>query len=352
MADQQGTGVLEKIVRQFAKKMANRCDVNRYQGFLFGLLALKCASDSVYGEHGLKVPEESQWNHLKGKSESSTFDAVVANALEAFEKSNTSSLDGFWSQENWKTATGILKPAFEFIDSLPVASFKSIDLFGRIYEYLNTGNAGRANGIFFTPDCVAQLLAEMFQPYCGIIYDPCCGTGTMFVHAINFIKRNRNCTGGVYFYGQESNLMLSRLCCLNLALRGFDNACIHWNREGSLLEDAFPDVKADFILTNPPFNQKNWGGERLKNDPRWIFGKPPEGNGNFAWIQHVAFHLLPGGRAGILLPNGSLSSSNPFERRIREKMADVGIVEYIIGLPNRLFLNTSISACIWGLSRQ
>lgn len=351
MADQQGTGVLEKMVRQFAKKMANRCDVSRYQGFLFGLLALKCASDSVYGEHGLKVPGESQWNHIKGKSDSPSFGAVVTNSLEAFEKSNTS-FDGFWSQENWKTATGIMKPVFEFIDSLPVDSFKSIDLFGRIYEYLNTGTAGRKNGIFFTPDCVAQLLAEMFQPYGGIIYDPCCGTGTMFVHTINFIKKNRNCTRGVYFYGQESNLMLSRLCRLNLALRGFDNSLIHWNRDGSLLEDAFPDVKANFVFTNPPFNQKNWGGDKLRNDPRWIFGKPPDGNGNFAWIQHVVFHLSPGGRVGILLSNGSLSSSNLAESRIRQKMVEERIVECVIGLPDKLFLNTSIPACIWGLLRQ
>jgi type I restriction enzyme M protein len=342
---------LEQMVRKFAKTMENKCDVTRYQELLFRMLALKCASESVYGDHALNVPGESQWNHLKGKSESSTFDAVIATALEAFEKSNTS-FNGFWSQENWKAATGILKPAFEFIDSLPVDSFKSIDLFGRIYEYLNTGTAGRKNGIFLTPDCVAQLLAVMLLPYGGIIYDPCCGTGTMFVHAINFIRKNRNCTRGVYFYGQESNLVLSRLCRLNLTLRGFDNSRIHWNREGSLLEDAFPDVKADFILTNPPFNQKNWGGKKLKNDPRWIFGKPPDGNGNFAWIQHVAFHLVPGGRAGILLPNGSLSSSYFAESRIRQKLVDLGIVEYIIGLPDRLFLNTSISACIWGLSRQ
>jgi len=337
---------LEQMVRKFAKTMANRCDVTRYQEFLFRMLALKCASESVYGDHGLTVPGESQWNHIKGKSDSHSFGAVITSSLEAFEKSNTS-FEVLLRPGNWQTATGILKPVFEFIDSLPVSSFKSIDLFGRIYEYLNTGTAGRKNGIFFTPDCVAQLLAEMLQPYGGIIYDPCCGTGTMFVHAINFIKKNRNCTRGVYFYGQESNLFLSRLCRLNLALRGFDISHIHWNREGSLLEDAFPDVKTDFVLTNPPFNQKNWGGERLKNDPQWKYGKPPDGNGNFAWIQHVVIHLSPGGRAGILLPNGSLSSANLAESLIRQKMVDTGILDCIIGLPDRLFLNTSVPVCVW-----
>ncbi len=349
MEHQRQITELEKKVKKFAKSMANRCDVSRYQELLFGLLSLRCASESIYGEHGLAVAEEVQWDCLRNKKDSSSLIDVLSGSLQTFEKSNPS-LKGLIPSSGKVVARGIVKQVFELIDSLPLSSFKSVDLFGRIYEYLNTGTGGRKSGIFFTPDCVAQLLAEMLQSYGGVIYDPCCGTGTMFVHAINFIRQNRNCTKGVYFCGQEANPVLGRLCHLNLALRGFDNSCIAWNTEGSLLNDAFPNLKAHFILTNPPFNQKDWGGDKLKNDPRWLFGKPPDGNGNFAWLQHVVSRLSPGGRAGVLLSNGSLSSSNAAESWIRQKMAEAGVVECVMGLPGKLFLNTSIPVCVWVLS--
>ncbi len=349
MDNWQGIVELEKKVKKFAKGMENKCDVARYQETLFELLALRCASESIYGKDGLFVPDGAQWRCLIAKKDSPSFDNVVANSLEAFEKSNMQ-LRGIFPSSDGIIVPGIVKPVFELIDSLRLGTFKSIDLFGRIYEYLNTGTGGRQRGIFFTPDCVAQLLAEMIQPYGGIIYDPCCGTGTMFVHSINFIRQNRNCTKGVYFCGQESNSVLARLCYLNLALRGFDNNCIAWNTGGSLLDDAFSGLKAHFILTNPPFNQKGWGGEKLKGDPRWMYGKPPDGNGNFAWLQHVASRLSPEGRIGVLLPNGSLSSSNADETRIRQEMAEAGVVECVMGLPGKLFQNTSIPVCLWMLS--
>ncbi len=349
MDQQQQIAELEQKVKKFAKTMANRCDVSRYQELLFGLLAMRCASESIYGEHGLAVAEEVRWGCLKRKKDSLSFDDVVANSLEAFEKSDEQ-LKGLFPSTGKIIVPGIVKPVFELIDSLPLSSFKSIDLIGRIYEYLNTGTGGRKSGIFFTPDCVAQLLAEMLQTYGGIIYDPCYGTGTMFVHAINFIRKNRKCAKGVYFCGQESNSVLNRLCCLNLALRGFDNSRIRWNTGGSLLNDAFPELKAHYILTNPPFNQKDWDGEKLKDDPRWQFGNPPKGNANFAWLQHVLSHLSPESRAGILLSNGSLSSSNSAESRIRQKITEAGVVECVIGLPGKLFLNTSIPVCMWVLS--
>jgi type I restriction enzyme M protein len=351
MKNHRHSETLEKKVKKFAKGIANRMDVAQYQEFLFWLLSIRCASEYRDMDNGLSVPNESKWSFLKSKIDSPSFGEVIDNSLKEFERIN-SSLNGLLPSFTGKAlfSATILKPIFEFIDSLSLDFFHSMDLFGRIYEYLHSGTGNRKNGIFFTPDCVALLLAEMLQADSRIIYDPCCGTGTMFVHVINYINMHSGDLKEVAIYGQESNPTLYCLCRMNLALRGVDNSNIHWTSDGSLLKDACSGLKADFVLANPPFNDTNWGWEKFKEDPQRQYGSSLPRNANFIWLLHAVCHLSAGGRAGVLLPNGSLSTSNPAESRIRQRMVEAGIVECVMGLPDRLFLNTSIPACLWILS--
>lgn len=351
MRDRQLSESIEKRVKRFAKRMANRMDIAEYQELLFGLLFIKCASESGDGKNGLLVPKEAHWDHLKRKIDALSFGDTVVDSMKEFESLNVS-LKGLLPLHfcEAQSSSGITKHIFEFIDSLPLDSFHFMDLFGRIYEYLHTGTGNGKNGHFFTPDCVAKLLVEMLEPLRGKIYDPCCGTGTMFVHVINYINTPGGNVKEAAIYGQESNATLYRLCRMNLALRGIDNSNVHWTNDGSLLKDAFPRLKADYVLANPPFNERNWGRKTLKDDPRWRYGTPPAGNANFAWIQHVFFHLSPGGSAGILLPNSSLSTTDPGESSIRQGLVEAGLVESVMRLPDRLFYNTSTPACLWILS--
>lgn len=328
--------------------MANMMDIAEYQELLFGLLFIKCASEFRDGKNGLLVPKEAHWDYFKSKVDAPSFGDTLVNSMKEFEIYNDS-IDGLLTRYYYKErfSQDVLKHLFEFIDSLPAHSLRNMDLFGRIYEYLHTGTGNGKNGHFFTPDCVAKLLVEMLEPLRGKIYDPCCGTGTMFVHVINYINTHGGNLKEVATYGQESNAALYRLCRLNLALRGIDNSNVYWTSDGSLLKDAFPRLKADYVLANPPFNERNWGRRILKDDPRWRYGTPPAGNANFAWIQHVLFHLSTGGISGVLLPNSSHTTNFPDESSIRQRIAEAGIVEGIIGLPDRLFYNTSVPVCLW-----
>lgn len=340
---------LDSSVKRLVSTMENRMDIDPYQDILFGLLFLKFASH--FGDHGLNMPVEILWEQLRSKVCSLYFGETVFNSLKDFEEANPVLRGAFGLNDRKKTSDRYpLTPIVEFIDSVSIDLFYSIDLFGRIYEYLHTGKGGRKYGFFLTPDSIARLLAEMLQPHQGKIYDPCCGSGGMFVHVINYAKSNNRCPGNLSFCGQESNPTLYQICWLNLALHGIDTSNIRWNTNGSLLEDAFPGLKVGFIIANPPFNQRDWGMKELKDDPRWQYGTPPTGNGNFAWLQHVISHLAPGGKALVLLPNGSVSSLTPVESCIRQKMVEAGVVECVMGLPDRLFLNTSISVCVGVLS--
>jgi type I restriction enzyme M protein len=352
MKRQQQSESLEQKVKKFAKSMANRVDVSKYLDPLSGLLFLRCACDISPGEvkSNFKIPEESSWAYLRGNLNISHFDGIVTGALKEFEGAN-GPLKGLLAPHPPGKAQfppGISTHIFRFVDSLPLDSFQGVDFFARIYEYLHAGN--KKDGQFFTPDCVARLLVEILQPDGGRIYDPSCGTGTMFIHAINHVKANGGNLEEISVYGQEANTRLHRICRLNLALRGIDHSNIHWNSDGSLLHDALPHLKADYILANPPFNDRDWGGEELKDDPRWLFGTPPPGNGNFAWLQNVISHMTPGGKAGVLLSYGSLSSRNASELEIRKRLAESGLVDCVMGLPDRLFFNTPIPPCVWLLS--
>jgi type I restriction enzyme M protein len=194
-------------------------------------------------------------------------------------------------------------------------------------------------------------MVEMLEPYKGRVYDPCCGSGGMFVQSEKFVEAHGGRLGDIAVYGQEMNYTTWRLCKMNLAVRGID-ADIKWNNEGTFHKNELPDLRADFILANPPFNISDWGGDRLREDVRWKYGIPPAGNANYAWLQHMLYHLKPSGRAGIVLANGSMSSSQNSEGQIRAAMVDADVVEVMIALPGQLFFNTQIPACLWFLTKQ
>ena len=232
---------------------------------------------------------------------------------------------------------------------------KSQDVLGRVYEYFLGQFAlaeGQKGGQFYTPESIVKLLVEMLEPYKGRVYDPCCGSGGMFVQSEKFIESHQGRLDDISVYGQESNQTTYRLCRMNLAIRGIDGSNIKWNTEGSFLNNAHKDLKADYIIANPPFNVSDWSGELLRDDARWQYGVPPTGNANFGWVQHFLYHLKPdGGHAGFVLANGSLSSNTGGEGAIRQKLVENDLVECIVMLPKALFFNTGIPACLWFLRR-
>ena len=231
---------------------------------------------------------------------------------------------------------------------------RSRDILGRVYEYFLGGFAGaegKRGGEFYTPRSVVRLLVEMLEPYKGRVYDPCCGSGGMFVQSEKFVEEHGGRIGDIAIYGQESNYTTWRLAKMNLAVRGID-ADIRWNNEGSFHKDELQDLKADFILANPPFNISDWGGVRLRDDARWKFGAPPTSNANYAWLQHIHHHLAPNGTAGVVLANGSMSSAQSGEGEIRRAMVEGDVVDCMIALPGQLFYSTQIPACLWFLARN
>ena len=235
------------------------------------------------------------------------------------------------------------------------AKSRSADILGHVFEYFLGEFAlaeGKKGGQFYTPRSVVELLVQMLEPYKGRVFDPCCGSGGMFVQSEKFVDEHKGKINDISIYGQESNQTTWRLAKMNLAIRGLDSSQVKWNNEGSFTNDAHQDLKADFILANPPFNMSDWGGEKLKSDGRWKYGTPPIGNANFAWIQHMIYHLSLKGIAGVVLGNSSLSAINTGEGFIRKSLIENDIIECIVTLPKQLFLNTSIPACIWFLNRN
>ena len=246
---------------------------------------------------------------------------------------------------------------------------QSKDLLGKVYEYFLGEFAlaeGKKGGQFYTPGSVVKLLVEMLQPFEGRVFDPCCGSGGMFVQSEKFIhahqdhykkkgngnKLSLNASDQISIYGQESNQTTWRLCKMNLAIRGIDSSNVKWNNEGSFLKDAHKDLKADYIIANPPFNVSDWSGEQLRGDARWVYGIPPAGNANYAWIQHFLFHLAPNGTAGFVLSKGSLTTKSNGEFDIRKAIIENDLLECIVNLPTKLFLNTQIPACLWFLHKK
>ena len=233
------------------------------------------------------------------------------------------------------------------------------DVLGRVYEYFLgqfAGAEGRKGGEFYTPRCVVRLLVEMLEPFLGRVYDPCCGSSGMFVQSVKFIEAHAtgNGNGGrargdISIWGQESNYTTWRLARMNLAIRGIEGQIAHGD---SFHNDRHPDLRADFILANPPFNVKDWGGDRLTDDQRWQYGVPAKGNANFAWVQHIVHHLAPTGTAGFVLANGSMSTNQSGEGEIRRNLVEADLVDCMVALPGQLFYSTQIPACLWFLARD
>lgn len=381
-----------------ADKLRKNMDAAEYKHVVLGLIFLKYISDAFeeqyqklvsqknegadsedkneyIAEKVFFVPAMARWQHIQGRATQPTIGKDIDDAMDAIEKDNPSLrrvLPKVFAQEKLdKTSLGGL---VNLVGSatLGTKEAQSKDLLGQVFEYFLGEFAlaeGKKGGQFYTPSSVVKLLVEMLEPYEGRVFDPCCGSGGMFVQSEKFIKSHQdnykkkgkiglslNPTDRISIYGQESNQTTWRLAKMNLSIRGIDSSNVKWNNEGSFLNDAHKDLKADYIIANPPFNDSDWSGELLREDARWkVLGEklvPPAGNANFAWIQHFLYHLAPTGQAGFVLSKGSLTTNTTGEGDIRKALVEKGLVDCIVNLPTKLFLNTQIPACLWFLSRN
>jgi type I restriction enzyme M protein len=321
-------------------------------------------SDEYLADNVFWVPKEARWSHLQASAKQPTIGKLIDDAMLAIEAANPS-LKGVLSKDYNRPALDKIMLG-ELIDLISGVAFEgnaaqARDVLGRVYEYFLggfAGSEGKRGGEFYTPRSVVRVLVEMLEPFPdkkrgieGRVYDPCCGSGGMFVQAERFLEAHGGRVGELAIYGQESNYTTWRLCKMNLAVRGVD-ADIRWNNEGSFHRDELKDRRFDFILANPPFNVSDWGGDRLREDARWTYGAPPVSNANFAWLQHVLWHLAPHGTAGVVLANGSMSSGQSGEDVIRRTMVEGDVVDCLIALPGQLFYSTQIPACLWFLARN
>jgi len=361
-----------------ADKLRGNMEPSDYKHVALGLIFLKYISDAFeakraelleqeladaedpeeyLAENVFWVPKEARWAHLQARSRQTTIGKDIDDAMLAIEASNAS-LKGVLPKDYARPALNkvMLGELIDLVSGIGMAEAadRSRDILGRVYEYFLGGFAGaegKRGGEFYTPRSVVGLLVEMLEPYKGRVYDPCCGSGGMFVQSERFVEAHGGRIGDIAIYGQESNYTTWRLARMNLAVRGID-ADIRWNNEGSFHKDELPDLRADFILANPPFNVSDWGGERLREDVRWTLGVPPVGNANYAWLQHILYHLAPNGTAGVVLANGSTSSGQSGEGDIRRSLVEADAVDCMIALPGQLFYSTQIPACLWFLTRN
>ena len=325
------------------------------------LLAEHAASaedrDEYLSENVFWVPKEARWSHLQASAKQPTIGKLIDDAMTAIEKANDG-LKGVLPKDYNRPALDkvMLGELIDLVSSIGMdqPGDKAKDFLGRVYEYFLggfAGSEGKRGGEFYTPRSVVRVLVEMLEPYKGRVYDPCCGSGGMFVQSEKFVESHGGRLGDIAIYGQESNNTTWRLCKMNLAVRGID-ADIQWNNEGSFHRDEFKDKRFDYILANPPFNISDWGGERLREDARWTYGAPPVGNANYGWLQHILWHLAPNGTAGVVLANGSMSSAQSGEDTIRKAMVEADVVDCMVALPGQLFYSTQIPACLWFLARN
>src|SRR3989339_659958 len=361
-----------------ADKLRSNMDAAEYKHVVLGLIFLKYISDAfteVYEKLKKEkdsdpedvdeyvsrriffVPKEARWENLQANAKKPEIGKFLDEAMDIIERDNPS-LKGVLPKNYARP--GLNKQRLgELIDLIGTIGLgdkenRSKDILGRVYEYFLGEFAsaeGKKGGQFYTPRSIVKLLTEMLEPYKGRIFDPCCGSGGMFVQSEKFVEAHGGRIGDISVYGQESNQTTWRLCKMNLAIRGID-ANIAWNNEGSFLNDAHKDLKADFVLANPPFNDSDWKGDLLREDIRWKYGTPPAGNANFAWVQHFIYHLSPAGTAGFVLANGSMSSNTSGEGDIRKSIIEADLVDCMVALPSQLFYNTMIPACLWFVARD
>ena len=313
--------------------------------------------DEYLAENVFWVPKEARWSHLQETAKLPTIGKIIDDAMAEIEAANAS-LKGVLPKDYNRPALDkvMLGELIDLISGIATGEpgDKAKDVLGRVYEYFLggfAGSEGKRGGEFYTPRSVVRVLVEMLEPYKGRVYDPCCGSGGMFVQSEKFVESHGGRIGDIAIYGQESNYTTWRLAKMNLAVRGID-ADIRWNNEGSFHKDELKDLRFDYVLANPPFNISDWGGDRLRDDVRWSYGAPPAGNANYAWLQHILWHLAPNGTAGVVLANGSMSSGQSGEGEIRRAMVEADVVDCMVALPGQLFYSTQIPACLWFLARN
>ncbi|APF20249.1 N-6 DNA methylase [Caldithrix abyssi DSM 13497] len=363
---------------RMADALRGSMDAAEYKHVVLGLIFLKYISDAFEELHAkleaeidqgadpedpdeyraknvFWVPKEARWSALKNNAKQPNIGTLVDDAMHAIERDNPS-LKNVLPKDYARPSLDKqrLGQLIDMVSNIMVgdAEARSKDVLGRVYEYFLSQFAsaeGKKGGEFYTPRSVVKLLVEMLEPYKGRVYDPCCGSAGMFVQSEKFIKAHGGRVKDIAIYGQESNYTTWRLAKMNLAIRGIEGKI---EQGDTFQNDRFPDLKADFILANPPFNMKDWGGDRLKDDKRWKFGIPPKNNANYAWIQHMIHHLSPSGVAGFVLANGSMSSNQSGEGEIRKQIIEADLVDCMVALPGQLFYSTPIPACLWFLARD
>lgn len=374
---------LEKQLWKSADKLRKNIDAAEYKHVALGLIFLKYISDAFEelfvklqagegefagadpedkdeykAENVFFVPAKARWNFILSQAKQPTIGKTVDEAMDIIEKDNPSLKDVLpkvYARQNLDPTS--LGELIDLIGNIALGDTKSrsADILGHVFEYFLGEFAlaeGKKGGQFYTPRSVVELLVAMLEPYKGRVFDPCCGSGGMFVQSEKFVTEHQGKINDISIYGQESNQTTWRLAKMNLAIRGIDSSQVKWNSEGSFLNNAHKDLKCDYIIANPPFNVSDWSGDLLRKDGRWQYGIPPIGNANYAWIQHFIYHLAPSGQAGFVLAKGSLTSKTSGEGEIRQKLIEEGLVDCIVNLPAKLFLNTQIPASLWFMSRN
>jgi len=383
----------KQVLWKSADKLRAQMDAAEYKHIVLGLIFLKYISDTFVkqqdnvrnmvsepssdyfvsedpGEYSAEleerdyyiqdnvfwVPQEARWETLRSKAKQPDIGSLVDGAMTDIENENPTlrgKLDKRFGRA--QLGQGVLGELIDLISTIGFAdTYDSSDLLGEVYEYFLGQFAsaeGKKGGQFYTPSHIVKTLVAVLSPNSGRVYDPCCGSGGMFVQSEEFIKAHGGRVDDISIYGQESNPTTWRLAAMNLAIRGF-SADLGKEPGDTFARDQFPDLKFDYIMANPPFNISDWGGEKYESDPRWQFGRPPVGNANYAWLQHMLWKLRPGGQAGVVLANGSMSSNTGGEGQIREAMVRGDAVEVMVALPGQLFLNTQIPVCLWFLTND
>ena len=375
----------EEEIWKVADKLRGNMDASEYKSVILGLIFLKYLSDrfeEVYNKLQLDpladvedkdeyyanedeegnsdpvfyVPKEARWDVIAKAAHTQEIGMVIDEAMRLIEKENIR-LKGilpknFARPELDKRRLGDVVDIFTNIKMKEHGDSK--DILGRTYEYCLSKFAeaeGKLAGEFYTPACIVRTLVEVLQPFNGRVYDPACGSGGMFVQSARFIKNHQGNIKNISVFGQDSNPTTWKMAQMNLAIRGIEADLGKYNAD-TFFDDQHPFLKADFIMANPPFNLSDWGADKLQDDPRWKYGIPPAGNANFAWLQHMIYHLSPIGKIGMVLANGSLSSQTGGEGTIRENIIEADLIEGIVALPSQLFYTTGIPVSLWFLNRQ
>ncbi len=363
-----------------ADALRSNMDAAEYKHVVLGLIFLKYISDAFEEQHArleqeraegadpedpdeyrrisiFWVPPEARWSNLRNRAKDPKIGKIVDDAMLAIERDNAP-LKGVLPKDyaHPRLDKQRLGQLIDLVGNIGLGDKenRSKDILGRVYEYFLSQFAsaeGKKGGQFYTPRCVVRLLVAMLAPYKGRVFDPCCGSGGMFVSSEKFIEEHGGRIGDISVYGQESNHTTWRLAKMNLAIRGIE-ANLGKEHADSFHRDLHPDLKADYVLANPPFNDSDWRGDLLKDDKRWAYGTPPASNANFAWVQHFIYHLAPHGLAGFVLANGSMSSNQSGEGEIRKAIIEADLVDCMVALPGQLFYSTQIPVCLWFLARS